>query len=51
MKSPHRTASDELNWYRELASANATLPVWLLMIFLIAGLVGMTVGLIGFVVG
>jgi hypothetical protein len=32
-------------WFRELAHANATLPTWLLLVFLAAGLIDFAAGL------
>lgn len=39
-------ASATQSWLHELAEANATLPTWLLLVFLIAGLTGFVVGLL-----
>ena len=42
----HAANATESGWLRELADANAMLPVWLLIVFLIAGLSGFVVGLL-----
>jgi uncharacterized membrane protein len=54
MSGPRQiTASDaaESSWFRALADANATLPSWLLIVFLIAGLTGFAVGLFSLLAG
>jgi hypothetical protein len=47
MSTPEQTATESPNptWFRELADANATLPTWLLLVFLFAGLIGFAAGL------
>lgn len=54
MNSPEQVAaieSPEATWFRELADANATLPTWLLLVFLAAGLVGFAGGLFSMLAG
>jgi hypothetical protein len=48
MSTPEQmTATEATNptWFRELADANATLPTWLLLVVLFAGLIGFATGL------
>lgn len=51
--SNHVSATEAMgpSWVRELADANATLPIWLLLSFVIAGLIGVAVGLVTLLVG
>jgi len=53
MSGPEQIAADatESRWFRDLADANATLPAWLLIVFLIAGLTGLAVGLFSLLAG
>lgn len=51
--SNHVAATEAMgpSWFRELADANATLPIWLLLVFLTAGLTGLAVGLVSLLAG
>lgn len=54
MNTPEQVAameSPKATWFRELADANATLPTWLLLVFLAAGLVGFAAGLFSMLAG
>ncbi len=54
MSAPEQTASTETpqpGWFHELADANAMLPTWLLIVFLIAGLAGLGAGLFSVIAG
>jgi len=44
-------AATESSWFRDLTDANSTLPAWLLIVFLIAGLTGFAVGLFSLLAG
>jgi hypothetical protein len=53
MSTLEQTATESPNpaWFRELADANATLPTWLLLVLLFAGLIGFAAGLAALLTG